>query len=97
MWGKAKVLILGTYHFENFGEHLINLEAGDITTYKKQDEIKEVLQKLSQFKPNKISVELNRGKEKQLNEVYSGYCQNNTYLYNETISYKSEIVQLGLG
>ncbi|MBU3190883.1 DUF5694 domain-containing protein [Clostridium bowmanii] len=95
MGAKAKILILGTYNFENFGQHLINLEVGDITVDKKQDEIKEVVQKLSQFKPNKIAVELNNGKEKELNEVYSRYCQNNSYLYNETISYRSEIVQLG--
>ena len=95
MGGKANILILGTHHFGNFGEKVINFETGDITTDKKQDEIREVVQKLSQFNPNKIAVELNKEKEKELNDVYSRYCQNNTYLYNETISYKSEIVQLG--
>lgn len=92
---KAKVLILGTYHFGNGGEHLINFEAGDITSDKKQEEIKEVVQKLAQFKPNKIAVEAKKEKEKELNEVYSQYCTNDTYEYNGTISHRNEIVQLG--
>jgi hypothetical protein len=92
---KAKVLILGTYHFGNGGEHLINFEAGDITTAKKQEEIKEVVQKLAQFKPNKIAVESKKEKANELNQVYSEYCTNNTYEHSGTISHRNEIVQLG--
>ena len=92
---KAKVLILGTYHFGECGGHLINHEVGDITTDKKQEEIKELVQKLAQFKPNKIAVESKKEKDKELNEVYSQYCTNNSYVYNETISHRNEIVQLG--
>jgi hypothetical protein len=66
---KAKVLILGTYHFGECGSHLINHEVGDITTDKKQEEIKELVQKLAQFKPNKIAVESKQEKDKELNEV----------------------------
>jgi hypothetical protein len=91
---KAKILILGTYHFGNGGEHLINMEAGDITTDKKQEEVKEVVQKLAQFKPNKIAVEAKREKEKELNKVYSEYCTNNSFVNNDTISHRNEIVQL---
>ena len=92
---KAKVLILGTYHFGECGGHLINHEVEDVTTDKKQDEIKEVIKKLAQFKPNKIAVESKKEKEKELNEIYSEYCTNNSYAYNEAISHRSEIVQLG--
>ena len=92
---KAKILILGTYHFGNGGNHLINNHAGDITTDKKQEEIKAVVQKLAQFKPNKIAVETKRENDKELNEAYSEYCINNVYTYNETIGHRHEIVQLG--
>ena len=45
---KSKILILGTYHFENVsGNHLIYIKTEDITTDKKQEEIKIVVQKLS--------------------------------------------------
>jgi len=43
---KAKILILGTYHFANGGEHLIKTEYEEITTEKKQKEIKVVEMRL---------------------------------------------------
>lgn len=95
MGEKAKVLILGTYHFGNGGDHLINIEAGDIAADKKQEEINEVIQKLLQFKPNKIAVEARREKEKELNEAYSEYCIYGFNEFNQIISHRSEIVQLG--
>ncbi len=92
---KAKILMLGTYHFGNCGDHLINIESGDITTDKKQKEIKVVIEKLMQFKPNKIAVEANREKKEELNQAYSEYCINKFNSSNETISHRSEVVQLG--
>jgi hypothetical protein len=92
---KAKVLILGTYHFGECGGHLISHEVEDVTTDKKQEEIKEVIKRLAQFKPNKIAVESKKEKEKELNEIYSEYCTNNSYVHNEAISHRNEIVQLG--
>ncbi|NFN88417.1 hypothetical protein FDF31_12435 [Clostridium sporogenes] len=54
---KSKIFILGTYHFENVsGNHLIDIKTEDITTDKKQEEIKIVVQKLAKFKPNKIEL-----------------------------------------
>lgn len=66
MGEKAKILILGTYHFGNGGNHLINMDAGDITTDKKQKEIKAAVQKLAQFKPNKIAVEARRENDPEI-------------------------------
>ncbi len=92
---KAKILILGTYHFANGGEHLIKTQCEDMTTEKKQKEIKVVIEKLMQFKPNKIAVEANRGKKEELNKAYSEYCINNYNSSNKIISHRNEIVQLG--
>lgn len=92
---RVKVFILGTYHFGNCGEHLVDIKGEDITTNKKQEEIKEVIQGLAQFRPNKIAVESKQAGEKQLNQAYSGYCENSFDKYNEIVSYDSEIVQLG--
>lgn len=91
---KAKILLLGTYHFDKGEGHLIDLDSGDITTDKKQDEINEVVQKLIEFKPNKIAVESKREKEKELNEIYSEFCINNSIKSNETIGHRNEIVQI---
>ncbi|WP_346892844.1 DUF5694 domain-containing protein [Clostridium sp. UBA871] len=92
---KAKILILGTYHFGKGGEHLIKTEYEDITTAKKQKEIKVVIEKLMQFKPNKIAVEANRGKNEELNKAYSEYCVNKYNSSDKTIGHRNEIVQLG--
>lgn len=91
---KVKVLILGTYHFGSCGKHLYYIKGGDITTDQKQEEIKEVVQKLVQFRPNKIAVESEKGKDEQLNGVYSEYCKNNFDEGNKIVSYNNEIVQL---
>lgn len=91
---KAKILLLGTYHFDNGGDHFIDFESGDITTDKKQHEINEVIQKLIEFKPNKIAVEARREKEKDLNVVYSGFCKNGSVKCNDIIGHRNEIVQI---
>lgn len=91
---KAKVLILGTYHFGKCGGHLVDVEVGNITSDKIQNEINEVVEKLQTFKPTKIAVEAREEKSKELNEVYSEYCCNNAYLSNQIISHRNEIVQI---
>lgn len=94
MGEKVKVLMLGTYHFDKGGAHLIDFNAGDMATCKKQDEIKEVVQKLMEFKPNKIAVEANRKKEKELNMKYSEFCTDNSIQSNDLIGCSNEIVQI---
>jgi hypothetical protein len=92
---KAKVLILGTFHFANGGEHMINVEGGDITSEQKQEEIREVVQKLLEFKPTKIAVESRKAKSRELNEAYLDYCLRDSNITSEVISHRNEIVQLG--
>lgn len=89
---KAKVLLLGTYHFNKGQGHLIDMEPGDITTDNKQHEINDVIQKLLEFKPNKIAVEANR--EKELNRVFLEFCIDKSIKFNDVISHRSEIVQI---
>lgn len=92
---KAKILLLGTFHFASGGGHAINIEVEDIASAKKQQEIQELVEKLSQFKPNKIAVEAKRSKDKELNEAYSAYCINPSDISNEAIGHRNEIVQVG--
>ncbi|WP_373897418.1 DUF5694 domain-containing protein [Haloimpatiens sp. FM7315] len=92
---KTQVLILGTYHFDKCGKHLVDIKAGDMADDKKQQEINETVQNLLKFKPNKIAVEFQRKDEKELNEVYSDYCNDKSIVENSVIGYKNEIVQLG--
>lgn len=91
---KAKILLLGTFHFAHSEGHMIDIEVEDMTNAKMQKEIDELIQKLLQFKPNKIAVEAQRAKDKELNEAYSAYCANPSNMHDETISHRNEIVQL---
>jgi hypothetical protein len=53
----ARILVLGTFHFDNPGLDSVNVEADDVLAEKRQREIAEVLDKLAAFKPTKIAVE----------------------------------------
>jgi hypothetical protein len=91
---KTKILLLGTYHFDKGGGHLMDFDAGDVTTDKKQGEINEVVQKLMEFKPNKIAVEAKRENEKEINNLYLQFCTNNSIKSDEIIGHRNEIVQI---
>ncbi|MEM6379182.1 MAG: DUF5694 domain-containing protein [Bacteroidota bacterium] len=54
---QVQVLILGSYHFDNPGLDVNNLEADDVLAAKRKKEIKEVVNLLAKFKPTKISIE----------------------------------------
>lgn len=95
MLEKAKVFILGTFHFAECGEHMMNLNAGDITSAKRQLEIKEVVQKLIEFGPNKIAVESRKEKEQELNDLFKDFCKSGYVEDNRLVSNSNEIVQLG--
>lgn len=91
---KAKILLLGTFHFKQKGGHLIDIDSGDITTDKRQRELKEVLEKLEAFKPNKIVVEGKQEKAKELSELFSQYCEKGSIESNNLLSFENEIVQI---
>lgn len=94
MGEKAKILILGTYHFDNGGNHLINFISEDVTTDKKQTEINQVVQRLMEFKPNKIAVEAKKANEEELNKIYLQFCENHSVETNKMIGHRNEIVQI---
>lgn len=54
---KARVMILGVYHFHNPNADMIKTDYPDHLSEKKQREIAEVLDLLAEFKPTKILVE----------------------------------------
>jgi hypothetical protein len=53
----VRVLVLGTYHFDNPNLDLHNVKADDVRTPEKQAELAEVASRLVRFNPNKIAVE----------------------------------------
>src|SRR4029450_12863426 len=53
----VRVLILGTYHFDNPGKDLHNMKVDDVRTPERQAELADVATRLARFNPNKIAVE----------------------------------------
>ncbi len=71
---KPTVLILATYHMSNPGRDVMNVQADDVLTEKRQKEIREFVSLLKRFKPTKIAVEMPIGSTK-LDEQYSRYLR----------------------
>jgi len=93
MGEKAKILILGTYHFGLCGEHLMKIKVEDVTKNKKQLEIMKLVEALARFKPNKIAVELSKEKEAEINEEYLKYCSGE-FTKNGVVEESSEVFQV---
>lgn len=53
----AEVLVLGTYHMDNPGRDIFNMEADDVLAPKRQVELRELLDVLASFRPTKIAIE----------------------------------------
>ncbi|MBX2877593.1 MAG: hypothetical protein KTR30_36075 [Saprospiraceae bacterium] len=54
---KAKVMVLGTWHFNNPNQDMYNVKSDDVTTERRQKELEVVADMLAKFKPTKIAIE----------------------------------------
>lgn len=52
-----KVMILGTYHMANPGADAANIQADDVMTEKRQDELQALAEQLAAFNPTKVAIE----------------------------------------
>jgi len=55
--GKAQVMILGVYHFDNPNQDYVKTDFDNHLSEKRQKQIAEVLESLAKFKPTKVVVE----------------------------------------
>lgn len=85
---KPAVLILATYHMDNPGRDVMNVQSDDVLTGKRQKEIREFVNLLKRFNPTKIAVEMPFGSAK-LDEQYGLYLRG---AYQLT---RNEIDQIG--
>ena len=70
----SEVMVLGTFHFANVGEHhVINIESVDVTTPKRQNEIEALVRALAKYSPTIIALEWPSEQEEYLNVLYSQY------------------------
>ena len=70
---KTRVLLLGCFHFDNPGLDVAKFDNANILSDKRQQELKDVLVKLKQFKPDKIFVEIPVAQQGQLDSTLLKY------------------------
>ena len=60
---RAQVLVLGVYHMSNPGHDIFNMQADDVLSTKRQQEIERLTSVLKKFQPTKIAVEAAYGED----------------------------------
>ncbi|MFZ0478453.1 MAG: DUF5694 domain-containing protein [Terriglobales bacterium] len=81
---RPEILVLGTYHMSNPGRDVYNMQADDVLSPKRQQEIAQLIEVLKKFHPTKIAIEADAGSERVERE-YSDYVAGKyTLTGNET-------------
>jgi hypothetical protein len=68
-----RVLLLGTFHFEDAGQDAFKPAPLDMLSPQRQREIGEVVDCLAKFAPTRIGVEMRRSKQAELTKRYDAY------------------------
>ena len=69
---RPEILVLGTYHMSNPGHDIYNMQADDVLSPKRQQEIAQLIEVLKRFHPTKIAIEANVGSQR-VGREYSDY------------------------
>lgn len=70
---KPKIMVLGTFHFDNPGLDYVKTSVPDILTEQHQKELRDLLDKIKAFKPTKIAIEAEPQSSERINARYSRY------------------------
>ncbi|MBZ5664545.1 MAG: DUF5694 domain-containing protein [Acidobacteriia bacterium] len=85
---RPEILVLGTYHMSNPGRDIYNMQADDVQSSKRQQEIAQLIEVLKRFHPTKVAIEADIDSQKVGHE-YSDYVAG-----KYTLS-RNEIDQIG--
>jgi hypothetical protein len=85
---RPEILVLGTYHMANPGHDIHNMQADDVLSPQRQQEITELIETLKKFHPTKIAIEATVGSDR-VAQQYSDYLAG-----KYTLS-RNEIDQIG--
>lgn len=86
---KPVLLLVGSYHMNSPNKDFFNVQTDDVLRPKRQEQIRECIKLLKEFKPTKVALEVSVDKQNELNSKFKEYL-NSTYEAN-----KSEGEQLG--
>lgn len=85
---RPEILVLGTYHMSNPGHDVHNMQADDVLSPRRQQEIGQLIEGLKKFHPTKIAIEADVG-SLRIEQEYSDYLAG-----KYTLS-RNEIDQIG--
>lgn len=85
----VKVLLLGTFHFDNPGLDVAKFQNANILSVRRQKEVGQVVKALKAFAPDKIFIEATTERQKEIDSLFSGFKSGTTALK------ASEVYQLG--
>jgi hypothetical protein len=69
---RPEILVLGTYHMANRGRDIFNMQADDVLSLQRQQEIAQLIEVLKNFHPTKIAIEADV-ESQQARQNYSDY------------------------
>ena len=72
-FSKPKVLLVGTFHMNQMTDDMYNSEVDDILSERRQQEIREVVDRLKGFNPTKVALEIVTEDDEAINERYKEY------------------------
>jgi hypothetical protein len=84
---RPQILVLGTYHMANPGHDVHNMQADDVLSPRRQQDMAQLVEVLKRFKPTKIAVETNPGSPR--------VAQYGDYLAGRYTLSRNEIDQIG--
>ena len=68
---KKKILLIGSFHFENPGLDVAKVNTFNVMTEKSQKELEQITNKIQKFGPDKIFVEWSATKQNKLDNLYN--------------------------
>ncbi len=72
---RPKVMVLGTFHMR-YTPDLYRINVADLLNDNRQQEIRDVIEKIKAFKPTMLAFEVIKGEQEELNKEYKKYLNN---------------------
>jgi hypothetical protein len=105
---QIQVMLLGTYHMDNPGLDVVNVDADDVLAADRQAELQDLVERLEAWQPDRIAVERPHGNFESVNDLYGKY-RSGEYAYDREETFpaphpmrngedsecRSEVVQVG--
>ncbi|MEM9757979.1 MAG: DUF5694 domain-containing protein [Pseudomonadota bacterium] len=71
--GPPSILVLGVFHFANPGKDVVKTKQIDVMTAENQSYLDQLANRLCEFRPTKVLVELTQEKEEEFNDQFAQY------------------------